>query len=179
LEAALADTTPFALSSEPASGPQPLGGAYLTSISVRGFRGVGEKCALQISHGPGLTIVAGRNGSGKSSFAEGLEVLLTGDSKRWEGRSKIWKEGWRNLHHSHPVEIEADVLLDGRGSARISGVWADGAELEDQQVTVQPKGKSKTTLEAIGWVAALTSYRPFLSYNELGSQRRRDSSRSI
>jgi recombinational DNA repair ATPase RecF len=170
LDAALADATPFALSSEPTIHSQPLGGAYLTSISVRGFRGVGEKRALQIaSPGPGLTIVAGRNGSGKSSFAEGLEVLLTGDSKRWEGRSKIWKEGWRNLHHPHPVEIEAEVLLDGRGSARISGVWTDGAAPEDQQVTVQPKGKPKTTLEGIGWTAALTSYRPFLSYNELGS----------
>ena len=41
--------------------------------------------------------------------------------------------------------------------------------LEAQKVVVQPKGKPKTSLEALGWKAALVSYRPFLSYNELGS----------
>jgi DNA repair exonuclease SbcCD ATPase subunit len=35
---------------------------------------------LEVERGPGLTLVVGRNGSGKSSFAEALELLLTGDS---------------------------------------------------------------------------------------------------
>ena len=70
-------------------------GAYLTSLTVEGFRGIGPRQTLTLTPGPGLTIVVGRNGSGKSSFAEALEVLLTGDSKRWMDRSKIWKEGWR------------------------------------------------------------------------------------
>src|SRR5438046_2184555 len=60
-----------------------LSGAYLTSLTVEGFRGIGPKQTLTVSPGPGLTIVVGRNGSGKSSFAEALEVALTGDSKRW------------------------------------------------------------------------------------------------
>jgi len=78
-------------------------GAYLTSLTVQGFRGIGAKQTLAFTPGPGLTIVIGRNGSGKSSFAEALEVLFTGDSKRWSERSKIWKEGWRNLHQAHPA----------------------------------------------------------------------------
>lgn len=57
-------------------------GAYLTSLTVEGFRGIGPRQTLTLTPGPGLTIVVGRNGSGKSSFAEALEVLLTGDSKR-------------------------------------------------------------------------------------------------
>lgn len=68
-------------------------GAYLTSLAVEGFRGIGPRQTLTLTAGPGLTIIVGRNGSGKSSFAEALEVLLTGDSKRWSDRSKIWKEG--------------------------------------------------------------------------------------
>ncbi len=43
------------------------------------------------------------------------------------------------------------------------------AALDAQKVVVQLKGKTKTTLQAIGWTDALVSYRPFLSYNELGS----------
>lgn len=58
-------------------------GAYLRSVTVEGFRGIGPPATLELTPGPGLTLVVGRNGSGKSSFAEGLEVLLTGDSRRW------------------------------------------------------------------------------------------------
>src|SRR4051794_22705792 len=53
---------------------QPAAGAYLTAISVEGFRGIGPTAAIEFPPGPGLTLVIGRNGSGKSSFAEALEV---------------------------------------------------------------------------------------------------------
>src|SRR5688572_11347417 len=95
-------------------------GAYLTSITVQGFRGIGPKRTLELNPGPGLTIITGRNGSGKSSFAEAVEVLFTGDSKRWSERSKVWKEGWRNLHNPHPAVIEAEMLLEGQGPAKVS-----------------------------------------------------------
>ena len=81
----------------PGSGTEPAG-AWLSSLSVKGFRGVGPECTLPVEPGPGLTLVVGRNGSGKSSFAEGLEVLLTGGLRRWDDRSAVWKESWRNLH---------------------------------------------------------------------------------
>lgn len=92
-----AGVVPSALLS-PAEQPEPRG-AYITSVSVEGFRGVGERATLELNPGPGLTLVIGRNGSGKSSFAEALEVLFTGDSPRWAKRSAVWREGWRNLHH--------------------------------------------------------------------------------
>jgi AAA domain len=62
----------------PATAADPVG-AYLSSITVEGFRGIGPESKLTVKEGPGLTLVVGRNGSGKSSFAEGLEVLLTGN----------------------------------------------------------------------------------------------------
>ena len=72
-------------------------GAYLESVAVTAFRGVGPTCELHLQPGPGLTLVVGRNGSGKSSFAEAAEFALTGDSLRWSGKSQEWKSGWRNL----------------------------------------------------------------------------------
>jgi len=144
-------------------------GAYLTSLTVEGFRGIGPRQTLTLTPGPGLTIVVGRNGSGKSSFAEALEVLLTGDSKRWMDRSKIWKEGWRNLHQVKTAAIEAKLDLEGGGQATVGCSWDAEAGLEAQKSVAQVKGKTKTTLQALGWTAALESYRPFLSYNELGS----------
>ena len=87
-------------------------GAFLRSIAVEGFRGIGPVQTLEVRPGPGLTLVVGRNGSGKSSFAEGLEVVLTGDSLRWKERAAVWREGWRNLHHP-AASLSATFLVEG------------------------------------------------------------------
>ena len=47
--------------------PEPAG-AYLPSLTVGGFRGIGKPATLSLQPGPGLTVIVGRNGSGKSSF---------------------------------------------------------------------------------------------------------------
>jgi AAA domain len=70
-----------------------LAGAYLRSLTVSGSRGIGKPATVSLQSGPGLTVVGGRNGSGKSSFAEALEVLLTGELRR--GRSCPWPGAFR------------------------------------------------------------------------------------
>jgi hypothetical protein len=95
--------------------------AFLKTIAVEGFRGIGKNAALDLTPGPGLTLVVGRNGSGKSSFAEALELLLTGETYRWENRSKVWKDGWRNLHHPKAA-IAAEFALEGLGWSTITPV---------------------------------------------------------
>src|SRR3954471_10740222 len=142
-------------------------GAYLATISVEGFRGVGPVAALTLRPGPGLTLVVGRNGSGKSSFAEGVEYLLTGQNYRWEDRPKVWVAGWRNLHHNRVV-LKADLLVEGKGNVSVSRTWTSG-DLSGNDVTCVGPGKKAQSLEALGWADALVTFRPFLSYNELGS----------
>lgn len=144
-------------------------GAYITVLEVEGFRGIGERARLELVPGPGLTLVIGRNGSGKSSFAEALEVLLTGDNPRWAKRSAVWREGWKNLHHA-TTEIAATLAVEGVvGGTSVKRKWSTGAELEAGRVEVQPHGLPKTDLGFLGWDDALPMYRPFLSYSELGS----------
>ena len=77
----------------PPSEAEPLepAGAYLTGVSVEGFRGVGSRVTLPLQVGPGLTVVTGRNGSGKSSFAEAIELALTGRYSRAEDRPAGWR----------------------------------------------------------------------------------------
>jgi recombinational DNA repair ATPase RecF len=144
--------------------------AYLKSVTVEGFRGIGKPATLDLPPGPGLTLVIGRNGSGKSSFAEALELLLTGDTFRWKDkRSKVWKEGWRNLHHPNAA-IEADFVIEGEKTpATLKRQWANDAGLEGVATSVQIQGKPKTDFAALGWTQPLISFRPFLSYSELGS----------
>src|ERR1700712_3206228 len=63
---------------------------WLRSVTVEGFRGIGAPATLQLEPSPGLTVIVGRNGSGKSSFAEGLELLMTGALKGWGKGPKAW-----------------------------------------------------------------------------------------
>jgi energy-coupling factor transporter ATP-binding protein EcfA2 len=144
--------------------------SYLGSITVQGFRGIGPERTLKLDPGPGLTLVIGRNGTGKSSFAEALEILLTGDNKRWSKRSGVWKEGWRNLHHPNPALVEAEVFVDGaKGPIRITRAWDEDAVLEASKVEVAAPSKPRQSLDSLGWTDVLISYRPFLSYNEMGA----------
>jgi DNA repair exonuclease SbcCD ATPase subunit len=147
---------------------EPLG-AYLKSITVEGFRGIGQRKTLDLPPGPGLTLVVGRNGSGKSSFAEALELLVTGFTYRWANRAKVWQQGWRNLHHK-TAAVEAEFLLEGeKGATKVATAWKDDADLADAETHAQIHGKPRMDPAELGWEQALATYRPFLSYNELGS----------
>src|SRR3954453_10431316 len=90
--------------------PQPV---WLKSMTVEGFRGIGAPATLSLEPGPGLTVVVGRNGSGKSSFAEGLELLMTGSNSRWVNRTKVWTEGWQNLHFEEETRLAAQFHVEG------------------------------------------------------------------
>ena len=58
-------------------------------------------------------MVVGANGTGKSSFAEGLEFLLTGENSRWEGKAREWRQGWRNLHSEEATLLQAHFAVEG------------------------------------------------------------------
>jgi recombinational DNA repair ATPase RecF len=147
----------------------PMGGAFLRSIVVEGFRGVGRAQTLELGPGPGLTLVVGRNGSGKSSFAEAIETLLTGDSLRWKDRAAVWRDGWRNLHHP-AAALRATFLVEGASQpCVVSRQWEPEAAFDVAQVAVERDGQPASDADALGWTAALRTHRPFLSYNELGS----------
>ena len=114
---------------------------------------------------PGLTLVVGRNGSGKSSFADALELLLTGDNQRWSARrAKIWKDGGRNLHTPDKAEI-------GRGSSStVSKVPSrSGDPAKGRTSSKKEKRFPISEWGTLGCEEPIATYRPFLSYNELGS----------
>jgi DNA repair exonuclease SbcCD ATPase subunit len=151
---------------EPVEAPR----TYLAGITAAGFRGVGPEQTLRLQPGPGLTLVVGRNGSGKSSFAQAAEVALTGSNARWAGRGSVWKEGWRNLHaDTAPASVTVDLAVDGQaGATRVRREWASD-DVDDCTGWTQRTGQPRAGLDTLDWSDALTTYRPFLSYSELGS----------
>ena len=139
--------------------------AYLKTIKVRAFRGIGPERALEIPEGRGLTIVSGRNGSGKSSFAEALELLFTDTCARF-GAARA-AEGWRNHHVDQLPFIAADVVVEQTGTVTFSRRWGKGAELKDGETVVKDAGPTRTLAET-PWLRASLDYRPFLAYSQLG-----------
>ena len=119
-----------ALRGEPGSAPTSRapgaapGGVYLTAIEVEGFRGIGPPTTLAIEPGPGLTLVVGRNGSGKSSFSEALEMVLLGTNQRWEQRVKVWRDGL--AEPAPPAHPGGRALRRGRAASSRSTWPASG-----------------------------------------------------
>lgn len=146
-------------------------GAYLQSISVQGFRGIGPKVTVPLQPGPGLIVIAGRNGSGKSTLAEALELALTGRNSRWDSKDKgkVWSQAWRNLHAGNPAAIRIGLAEEGAGVTVIGVDWPAGDVAVGEKTTWIQRGNNKREgVEALGWESALEMYRPLLSYDELG-----------
>ncbi|KOV79036.1 hypothetical protein ADL03_38675 [Nocardia sp. NRRL S-836] len=140
-------------------------GIFVSEIRVRGFRGIGPEVRLPLAPGPGLTVVTGRNGSGKSSFAEAAELALTGYNARWtRARHDVWRQGWRNLHN-RDAAIALELVQAGRADkTTIRRRWAPDDDLAQGEWT-QDDGP----FDAGRWHDALETYRPFLPYSELGT----------
>ncbi|MET7671475.1 AAA family ATPase, partial [Micromonospora luteifusca] len=168
LTSALAGT-PTRLDPRASTGEGPAERIWLKSVTVAGFRGVGPERTVQIGPGPGFTLVVGRNGSGKSSFAEAAELALTGDSARWADKTSVWRTGWRNLHHPDPCWVGVELRVDGVATpTRVHRAWPVGAELADAEVTVTSAQGRHTDLSELGLARPLELYRPFLTAAELG-----------
>jgi len=153
--------------------PPPLR-AFLRSITVSGFRGIGGRATLEVNPYCGITVISGRNGSGKSSFAEALEFALTGTSYRWEAKKgQHWQASWRNLHAGEPASIKVDFAMepdgDRTGTVATVGVdWSPGCKLLEAKRWSQIKGQKQESVAALGWDPALKTHRPLMSYDELG-----------
>jgi hypothetical protein len=169
-EAALKQALESGADPHPDAGPGRAtpGNVWLRSITVRGFRGVGPASRLEIDPGPGLTLLVGRNGSGKSSFAEGIEVALTGKNERLQGKTADWHKQWRNIHDGATAFVEAEFQVDGDPRLlTVQRSWS-GKNIADASAQASWSNGQQCDLPGLGWSAALEQYRPFLSYDDLG-----------
>lgn len=142
---------------------------YLTNITVSGFRGIGSTAKLDLHPAPGLTVISGRNGSGKSSFAEAIELALTGSSYRWRGKQALWSESWRNLHKPNPCALRVGFTREGSGPVVVGVDWEADADLADRTLWTQHDGgQANDGIDSLGCADALELYRPVLTYEELG-----------
>ncbi|WP_247701808.1 AAA family ATPase [Streptomyces sp. F63] len=146
----------------------PMGRTYLESVAVTRFRGIGAPARLKLSPRPGVNLVVGRNGSGKSSIAEGIETAFTGTNARWHGQHPTRSANWRNLHYTDGrPEIEVKLAIEGdTGRSTLVRTW-DGDDFDDSRGEFRRPGHGRVPLDRVDWKQALTDFRPFLSYVDL------------
>jgi len=114
-------------------------------------------------------VISGRNGSGKSTVAEALELALTGRSYRWLNRTAVWSQDWRNLHPGADASIRLELAEETAGPMTVGADWTQNADLVDFSMWAQRPGeKRQCGTDPLGWAAPLDMYRPLLSYDELG-----------
>lgn len=142
---------------------------FLKRIAVSGFRGIGTQSILELSVAPGLTIVTGPNGSGKSSFAEAVELALTGELSRLVSKRGDWVKGWPNVHEPSGAEIEAELVVSGSSEThRVRRGWAPGDI--SKPPTIDEVWSGSQMLGAVAtqrWAAVMEPCRPFLSPSDL------------
>ncbi|WP_431951201.1 AAA family ATPase [Actinacidiphila sp. bgisy167] len=159
LKEALGDAEP--------SGAPSVRRVYLDSVAVTGFRGIGPKAWLTLNPRPGVTLVVGRNGSGKSSIAEGVESAFTGTNMRWQGQDATRSSNWRNLHDGAKPVIEVKLAVEGdTGRSTLTRAWKSEG-FADSEGEFRRPGHGCVPADRAPWLQALTDYRPFLSYADL------------
>ncbi|MFY1696718.1 AAA family ATPase [Solwaraspora sp. WMMA2101] len=142
--------------------------AFLEEIRVAGFRGVGQPATVGLVPKTGLTVFIGRNGSGKSSFAEAVEFTLTEDSLRWAQRPPAFRDGWRNLHHNGAPLIRLTMRLDNGEPVTINRTWPAGTtDLASATVTTTQGDAAMSPGQLPEWIGQAERYRPFLSARDL------------
>lgn len=95
---------------------------YLSRIEIENFRTYGEGFKVELNPCPGVTLVCGMNGLGKTGFFEALEWALTGDVRRLSEKRKdqldpvaITRSG--APENSHRVLVQwGDYTLERQGS---------------------------------------------------------------
>ena len=96
-------------------------------------------------------------------------MALTRTTYRWAHRSKQWEDAWRNIHSPSPARVDVTLVEESVGQTRLSVAWNADAAWSEASVTLQRQGqKREGGAESLGWNGPLETYRPLLSYEELG-----------
>ena len=134
---------------------------------MRGIRGIGSEASLPLVPGPGFTLVVGRNGSGKSSFAEGAEVLFRG-TRPEESSDIVWNKAWRNLHDSTDALVRAELMVEGRpGHVEYSRRWSTNA-VDESDAVIKSIGFDGE-LDPGDLQASCGKHSPFLSHKAVAA----------
>jgi hypothetical protein len=129
-------------------------GVFLKTAQLTNFRTFGN-FTLDLAPGPGLTLLVGTNGLGKSSFFDGIEWCLTGGIRRFESHiGRLKERDYLTCRDapagSHEVRLS---FTEGNPLVRTEGEQPSITELRD--LLKQPKW---TDIKDLGAYLAFTHF---------------------
>lgn len=118
----------------------------LSRLELRNLRNLAE---VSLAPGPGLNLLLGANGAGKTSVLEGLHLLAYGRSFRGRVRDGLVRTG------SEAVEVFAEWRADGDGDTRRAGLRHGGSRWE-----ARVDGRSLTHLGELCAAFMVVTFEP-------------------
>lgn len=131
---------------------------YLSRVRIEDFRTFGH-FDVNLPAGPGLTLLVGPNGLGKSSFFDALEWGLTGRVRRFE---RYLAKG-----------VSPSSYLTRRGAAQPHGVhlsFSDGGAVHRQGSVEPDPAQVIAALKAPDWGAAIQDLGTYLAFTHFLGQ---------
>ena len=122
------------------------------AVTVQGFRGIKTEQTLDLA--PGLTVLAGDNGSGKSSFLTAVEWCLYGNAVVGKSSSGIPERGdWSVAHRSaDPQDVGVSVSFETGQGVDVLRRRAAAKKQSDLVITLS-EGETITGPDVDDWLA--------------------------
>jgi len=150
--------------------PSASGAWYMTGIRVKGYQGIGDGpfLAIDLDPTPGITVIHGANGSGKSSIADAIETALQGRIREPAldgrgGNEPIWE---REHCGRDAQEAIVELTLRSGSDTLVIQCCLDQSGQTTRWTARRIAGGTELDIDLseTGWMSAVSGYRPVFSY---------------
>jgi energy-coupling factor transporter ATP-binding protein EcfA2 len=145
----------------------------LVEVQIENYQGVTSMDPLIVDPTPGVTVLLGENGSGKTSLAEGIETALVGRPRPRTAGSGGKSPLWDRSHCARDADEASVRLLLARGSDRLElSVRLDrSGEVVDRSALLHTStGTTTLKLDETPWLSAVKGRRPVFAYASVERQ---------
>lgn len=143
----------------------------LERISIDNYRGIlnEDPLVLVFDPTPGITVLHGLNGAGKSSISDAIDLALSGTTPAATGGKAGKAALWDPIHLARgSSSARVEVTLSSRGDRLVvATVLGETGEVESHEARLDsPNGSEQVDLGP-NWHQALASHQPVFAYASL------------
>ena len=151
----------------------------LEYVKIAGYRGVGgQPLEFSVSPLPGITVLHGLNGAGKSSISSGLDAGLCGAAGGLgaaDGSGLLWEP----VHHERDADSSHVEVVLAHADERLRLTWTKRRDdpLAQHTMTWRRGDEQRQVVPGPQWRAALAAHQPVFAYADC--ERRVQSGRDL
>lgn len=143
----------------------------LEQVSIHNYRGISNEDPLTLLFDPtpGITVLHGLNGAGKSSISDAIELGLTGNTPISLGGTAGKAALWEPIHLSRgSSSARVEVVLSSNDERLILvTVLGQNGAVESHTASLETATGRKTISLDASWQQALVSHQPVFAYATL------------